>query len=144
MTDALTMRLLRSGVLAPPNRLDPPHQCCWIIDGDDYEHCGLWCDHDGDHVPYTPGAYLPPPIISPLGLLALQRCRWSCLVCPLCGRRGEYVSCDPPFRVRRDGDGSTSWYEPDDGPGDIEILWQFEPCGCEGREILPDLAVPGE
>lgn len=132
MTDALMLRLLRSGVLAPPHPLDPPHSCCWIVGGEDCGPCGLWCGHDGEHVPYTPGAYLPPSIIS----LSSFRVGPN-FTCPLCAASANHVVAEGPFRVARDGDGSASWYELGDGPGDVEILYQFGPCGCEGREILP-------
>jgi hypothetical protein len=137
VTDALMLRLLRSGVLAAPHPLDPPHPCCWIAGGEDYEPCGLWCGHDGDHTPYVPGAYLPPPIIGPLELLTpLRRSRWPHVICPLCQTPADQVSCGALFRVHRDSDGSTSWNEHGEGPGDSEYLWRFEPCGCEGRELL--------
>lgn len=143
MPDALMMRLLRSGMLAPPNHLDPPHQCCWIVD-DGYEQCGLWCGHDGDHIPYTPGIYLPPPVIDPLTVLSVLRHRWgSGLLCPLCGARVDWPSREGPYRVHRD-DGTVSWFEPGDDPGSVELTWRFEPCGCEGRELLPSFDPAGE
>lgn len=83
----------------------------------------------------VPGAYLPPPIIHPLDLAALAQ-RQTSPACPLCGQHVEYVTCDAPYRVERDGDGNASWFEPGEGPGDIECLWRFEPCRCEGRELL--------
>ena len=138
MPDALMTRLLRSGVLATPHPDDPPHPCCWLIDQDG--RCGVWCSHEGEHIPYVPGAYLPPPIISPLGLLPFQRGEWP-LVCPLCSARTNYPSFEAPFRVLRQGDGSTSWFEPKDGDVDVECAWRFEPCGCEGRELLPGLSI---
>jgi hypothetical protein len=113
------------------------HQCCWYADADN--PCGLWCGHDGDHAPYMPGAYLPPPIISPLDLLALQLGQWPHLACPLCRARTDAVSCDRAFHVARDGDGNVTWYEREaDSPGDIEQAWRFNPCGCEARQLLPE------
>jgi hypothetical protein len=112
------------------------HPCCWLLDVD--TQCGLWCGHDGDHVPYTPGDYLPPPIIGLLDLLRLQQRPWPHWVCPLCGAHADHISCDAPFSVQRDGDGNASWYAPGAIRVDIECAWRFEPCGCEGREILSD------
>lgn len=105
------------------------HQCCWIINNED--QCGLWCGHDGNHAPYTPGIYLPPPIISPHALLLTPR-----FACPLCHADFSYDDGEGPLRVVRDGNGNAACYAPSSGPGDIEILWQFHPCGCEGRELL--------
>lgn len=138
MTDALMMRLLRSGTLAAPHPLDPLHPCCWTV-GEDYGPCSLWCSHDGDHIPYTPGIYLPPPAISPLALLAVQQHRWHDMACPLCGTRADGISWEKPYCIYRDGDGHVSWYEPGDRRGSIERTWRFEPCGCEARELLPAL-----
>ena len=122
------MRLLASGAFAPPNHLDPPHQCCWIADPDEYTQCGLWCGHDADHVPYTPGAYLPPPLISPLDVLPVNLRRPE--RCPLCQRWVDVYSSEETLAFRDIGDG---WREPEH-----EGTWRFEPCGCEGRELLPE------
>ncbi|MFI8535353.1 hypothetical protein ACIGMX_34550 [Streptomyces aquilus] len=140
MPDALMRRLLQPGVLATPHPLDPPHACCWMAAEDN--QCGLWCGHDGEHIPYVPGVYLPPLIISPLGLLPFQRGEWP-MACPLCGTRVSCAGFEAPLRVLRDGDGSASWFEPEDGDADVECAWRFEPCGCEGRETLPHLATSG-
>lgn len=110
------------------------HQCCRIIDVG--IQCGLWCGHGGDHLPYV-GEYLPPPSIGPLELLTLRRNRWPYFTCPLCRTRADGFTCDALLRAQWDGDGFASWYEPGDGPDEVEYLWQFEPCGCEGREIRP-------
>lgn len=128
MTDALMLRLLRNGVLVALHPLDPPHSCCWIVGGEDCEPCGLWCGHDGDHIPYMPGAYLPPPLIGPLDVLpvALR----TAGRCPLCRKRVDEYRAEEMLAFRDVGDG---WRGPE-----REIEWRFGPCGCEGREILPE------
>lgn len=106
------------------------HQCCWIAD---YGQCGLWCGHDGDHLPFTPGGYLPPPMLHPLDILLLSRTRAP--RCPVCGIRlrlgdfGYEWEVTHAFRHFEDG----QWGEPE-----LEIDWWFGPCGHEVREILPD------
>lgn len=132
VTDAVMLRLLRSGVLAAPHPLAPPHSCCWIVDGEDCEPCGLWCGHDGDHTSYVPGAYLPPPIIGPLDVLPIALRRPG--RCPLCRRRVDSYRAEETLALRDVGDG---WREPEH-----ETEWRFEPCGCEGREILPEATAP--
>lgn len=105
------------------------HGCCWVVGA---ERCGLWCGHRGDHLGYVPGEYLLPPLIGPLDVLRL---RFRVLRCPVCGwapkrRRWEFnASVLSPV----------AWWRRDDG-GDLQMTqgasWQFDPCGCEGREIL--------
>lgn len=89
------------------------HQCCRIVS--DYGQCGLWCGHDGEHLPYV-GEYLPSPIISPLWVLQFrQQIMADALMlmsCPLCGAR------PPANRLPA-----------------IRLLWER---GFEGREMLPN------
>lgn len=99
----------------------PPHQCCRIVDD---EPCGLWCGHDGDHTPHQIGAYLPPSILGPLDLLRF----WRDHRCPLCGTRESNANFGPAL-VFREGRFRDS---------ELETEWRFWPCGCEGREILPE------
>lgn len=105
------------------------HQCCWIVD---YEQCGLWCGHDGEHLPFTPGVYLPPPMLHPLDVLLLSRT--VAPRCPVCGIRLRLGDFDyerevaHAFRHFEDG----QWSEPE-----LESELRFSPCGCEAREIHP-------
>jgi hypothetical protein len=105
------------------------HGCCWIVD---YDRCGLWCGHDGDHLGYVPGNYLPPPLIGPLDVLRVQ---FRVLRCPMCGRapkrRWEFhASVERPVTACR-GSG-------EDVQVTLEAQWRFSPCGCEAREILEE------
>lgn len=87
--------------------------------------CELDRGHEGDHLPFVPGGYLPPPLITPLDLL-----RWEPYgpgaVCLLCGQRIVAASCEGPTLTFREGDDQ----------GLLECEWRFGPCGCVGREIL--------
>ncbi|MFC8676698.1 hypothetical protein ACFUEN_28935 [Streptomyces griseorubiginosus] len=138
MPDELMQHLLRSGVLAAPHQLDPPHPCCWMV-GE--EACGLWCGHDGEHLPYAVGAYLPPPTISPLWILRFQQQHaagaWLMWQCPLCGARPA-----PDFGVDRGPDTEVHRVWEDQKQVTYELTWRFEPCGCEGRELLPIESLP--
>lgn len=87
--------------------------------------CELARGHDGDHLPYVPGYYLPLPLITPLHILTLMR--WHPrLICPLCRTRAVSVSYDHPGVIYRDFE----------DVGSVECEWAFEPCGCRGREIV--------
>ncbi|MGW1744571.1 hypothetical protein ACWCRD_02915 [Streptomyces sp. NPDC002092] len=118
---------------------DQQHQCCVVAaEGD---RCGLWCGHDADHVPYTPGDYLPTPLLHPLDVAAILL--WGFKRCPLCKASvafrpwGNVVTgwyCEGPTQVWR-LTGPPAWVV---GPEwQWEYAWRFEPCGCEGRELLP-------
>src|SRR5690348_14925945 len=105
------------------------HRCCRLADGTQgVEQCGLWCCHDGACLPYTPGEYLPEPMLHPLDLLRMRRAVFPWWRCPLCSRltASDYAG-DPVSMIRWDGAG---WREPE-----TEIAWQFTPCGCVGRVI---------
>ena len=114
------------------------HQCCWIVDGE--TRCGLWCGHDGDHVPYMPGEYLRAPLLHPLD--AVKLLVWGIERCPLCGASVAFdpwanvvtgAYCEGPTCVWR-LNGPRTWIV---GPeSQWEYEWKFEPCGCEGRELL--------
>jgi len=113
------------------------HQCCWIVDGE--TRCGLWCGHDGDHIPHQIGDYLTitTPVIHPLDMLRLNSLmraeQWNRLRCPLCGA-GQHS-----FGLTLDCEGLIGRFYDDEDHGGYERLWRFEPCGCEGREILPNM-----
>ena len=108
------------------------HQCCWYVDGD--TPCGLWCGHDGDHTPHQIGAYLTlaTPLIHPLDILhmdALIRAgQWDRVHCTLCGTHANGYSLTMGGLIGRFYDGEDH--------STYERVWQFEPCGCEGRELL--------
>lgn len=96
--------------------------CGWILDDG---ACELDRGHDGDHLPYVPGCYLPPPLVTPLDLL--RPLHWLLgTTCPLCGGKANAVSCEGPVLVFRE----------DDQQGVLECEWRFGPCGCTGREII--------
>lgn len=107
------------------------HRCCWIVE---LEQCGLWCGHDGDHLGYVPGGYLPPPLIGPLDVLRVSG-RFRVRRCPVCGRTPKHwwefdASVESPVSAyRRSGE---------DWQMTLESLWSFSPCGCEAREILEE------
>lgn len=112
---------------------DGEHYCCWVVDN---EQCGLWCCHDGDHTADRIGDYLPMamPIIHPLDMLRLQLTPWRWWRCPMCGTEpGDYglgwVVKLEGVVGRGYGDALTC---------STERHWRFEPCGCEGREILEE------
>lgn len=96
--------------------------------------CELDRGHDGGHLPYVPGDYLPPPLITPLDLLHLRHWPRSS-ACPLCGQPVNSVSCEGPTVAYRGtlarGDGAIEM-----AGGETEFEWRFGPCGCVGREIL--------
>lgn len=113
-----------------------PHSCCWIVSTrDGAVQCGLYCGHDGDHLDYLPGEYLPPPLLHPLDVLPLyvssMRLPWWIIACPICGRQQHSWNVDMEAAQlvgRRDGDGWRC---------ESETWWRFEVCGCEARELLP-------
>lgn len=113
------------------------HQCCWIVDGE--TQCGLWCGHDGDHTPHQIGEYLSAamPVIHPLNMLRLdilmRAGQWSRLRCPLCGA-GRH-----PFGFTFGCEAPVGRFHADGRFGGYESIWRFEPCGCEGRELLPEV-----
>lgn len=106
------------------------HSCCWIVE---LEQCGLWCGHDGEHVPFVPGDYLSEPTVHPLDVLRLERSRWPWrnLRCPLCRGKLDRWCAGPRGTVSRAVDGG--WHLSTETP------WRFSPCGCEAREILEEL-----
>lgn len=118
------------------------HQCCRIADPTRYRRCGLWCGHDGDHVPYTPGDYLQPPLLHPLDrirLLFLGDDR-----CPLCGAWAGFQpwssrvtgwTCTVEPRRRQLPRGPSA-YIVSKKEWRWEHRFQFDPCGCVGVEML--------
>ena len=113
------------------------HYCCCVVDN---EQCGLWCCHDGDHTADRVGDYLPMamPIIHPLNLLRLRLAPWPWrdMACPLCGTRAG-----PPwwtFGYTTVLEGVVGRFYGEETTLSTERHWRFEPCGCEGREILEE------
>lgn len=101
------------------------HGCCRVVDHDGEPwQCGQYCGHDGGCTWFTPGSYLPPPLIGPLAWLAVSgRSPWPWRRwCPLCGEPVGSVTCEP----------TTAMYEDEIRS---EVRWEFQPCGCEGREL---------
>lgn len=104
--------------------------------------CGLIYGHDGDHVPFVPGDYLPAPILHPLDrLLVRVRGHSRVRLCP--------NGCSP-LRVLRWIYGNyiadlsevyweapSAWHYVDDEVPHVEfqVMVRFGPCGCEFREI---------
>lgn len=82
--------------------------------------CGLLWRYDGDHVPFVPGEYLPPPLLHPLDTVKAAHAR----CCPLCG--GEST---PPV-----AEAVTAFRGDYDRPS-FEWQWAFWPCGCVGRTV---------
>lgn len=123
------------------------HQCCWYVDAE--RPCGLWCGHDGGHVPHV-GEYLPPPIISALWVLWFRQQAmahaWKLLFCPLCGARPpqQRMPWEPGFEVFYGEEGLVFRAWRDVERITYERVWRFEPCGCEGRELLPSSYATGE
>lgn len=101
----------------------PPGTHCYRVLDDGV--CELDRGHDGDHLPYVPGEYLPLSLITPLHILALTW-RNPRLTCPLCGTPSTSISCNEAGVIFREFEGR----------GSVEGEWCFEPCGCTGREII--------
>lgn len=107
--------------------------CQWLLE--DYVPCGLLANHDGEHVPFAPGDYLPPPLLHPLDMWLLLPA-WRCPVCT------EKFNCSPGAEVvtvfRGDWD---NWIR-----AVPEWQWEFQPCGCVGRAVPDgyDEALAGE
>jgi hypothetical protein len=103
------------------------HPCCWITDR---EQCGLWCGHDGDHLPYVPGQYLRlPPEVHPLDVLRFLLSVWwqRGLPCPMCGQRtDDWTGGRMSYE---------SWHVGDERRAAPVARWQFWPCRCEAREV---------
>jgi len=106
--------------------MTPESPCLRLADG--YEQCGLLWQHAGPCVPFTPGDYLPPPILHPLDVAVRSMLRsWLCL---LCGTQftsviAEYVTA---FRGEQ-----VNWDRPS-----FETRLTFLPCGCVGRDVEQD------
>lgn len=109
--------------------LAPGVSPCPALAGDHL--CGLLWRHDGNHVPFVPGEYLPPSLLHPIDVMlaaAADLPWWRCR-CPLCGAwsgmpDGEVVTA---FRG-----GPENWDRVR-----AEWQWTFWPCGCVGRTV-PD------
>lgn len=110
-------------MLTAPNR--QVAVCQWLYK--DYVLCGLLAGHNGNHVPFVPGDYLPPPLLHPLDVWLLLPA-WRC---PVCTEKFNYSpGADLVTAFRGDCD---NW-----GRAQPEWQWSFHPCGCVGR------VVPGE
>jgi len=100
--------------------------------GDPYQ-CGQLHEHPGDCTWWTPGDYLPPPLMPPwtdtVGRTVL------CPVCrsPVC----EWAGGPTTVVYGSTGDGT--------GMGEVreEVRWEFGPCGCEARELVTPPSAPG-
>lgn len=104
--------------------------------GEPYE-CGQLHGHGGECTWFTPGGYLPPPLITELDWFdaswRARRLPWWVQLCPACKARVDQVDSEASLVIYCDADSA----ERD------EIRWTFSPCGCEGREIVENDATPG-
>jgi hypothetical protein len=120
-----------SGILAA--HYAEQHPCCWIV-APEYVQCGLWCGHDGAHLPYVPGEYLPVPELHPLDVLRLTALSpwrpWWLVTCPVCG-----TDTKSWLTHREAGDLAT--FVGGEWRVQRVLWWRFQPCGCEAREVLP-------
>ena len=112
---------------------DGEHPCCRVAWRDDEPYqCGQWCGHDGDCTWWTPGGYLPPPLITPLAWLAVGWPHWGPLwrvrCCPICGAGVRDIRAEFTRAIYCDAENA----ERD------EVRWEFGPCGCVGRELAVD------
>lgn len=103
--------------------LVPGESPCPALVGD--RACGLLWRHDGDHVPFVPGEYLPPPLLHPLDRMKAVNAR----CCPLCGGESTPPIAEAVTAFRGE---HTNWDRPS-----FEWQWEFWPCGCVGRTV-PD------
>lgn len=127
---------------------DERHGCPGVVpdDGEMYA-CGLLAGHRGACTPHV-GDYLPPVILHPLdAYLVPVRLQASGIACPNGhGRRGRWhvssifggrmLWTEPSFGVEGP---AAAFRHFEDGawlPPESELLWRFEPCGCEFRQIL--------
>ena len=99
----------------------------WLIAGGGVTKCGLLRDHDEHHLPWTPGSYLPDPIIHPLDLrLIIVSRRWRCPEgCPISG----FMCWEPKTVHVMQG---SEWIA-----DRCEQLWLFDPCQHQYREVWP-------
>ena len=110
----------------------PEHGCCRIAEGPDGEpcYCGQYCGHVGDCTWWTPGGYLSPRLITPLDWFDAgwpgEGPLWRIRRCPMCGAGVSFCSGDFSHVIYCDAEDAER-----DG-----VRWAFEPCGCEGRELL--------
>lgn len=105
--------------------LTPDDPCPRIAAG--YERCGLLWQHPGLCVPFTPGDYLPPPILHPLD--AAVRSMLRLWLCPLCDAGFVSVVADYVTAFRGE---QSNWDRPS-----VETQLTFLPCGCVAREVEP-------
>lgn len=111
---------------------------CQRLADDVGEQCGLLHGHDGVCVPFTPGWYLPAPLLHPLEeVLVRVRMRAGLeRICPNgCSRlvadryvRDAFlltVEAPPPTYL-------LDW----DRFAEPQVDFRFDPCGCEFRQIL--------
>lgn len=85
--------------------------------------CGLYARHDGDHVPFEPGAYLRAPLLHPLEAWNA----WLLHRCP-CGRPLNEWNCEGPIHDMARENGGWILH-------DVVVEWRFGPCGCVFRDI---------
>lgn len=127
---SLEERTARTTPGAWPQHYDIQHPCC-ATHTDGETRCGLWCGHNNEHIPYTPGEYLAPQTLHPLTIRQLLTAPRGPLrdlpPCPICQAATYDWYCHwPPALVWRSGTHPRT-----------EVEWRFWPCGCEAREIVP-------
>lgn len=96
--------------------------------GEPYQ-CGQLHGHAGDCTWFTPGGYLPAPLITALDWFdARWQARglpWWHSLCPMCGQRTTMETGERTLFIYCDAENA----ERD------EVRWEFQPCGCTGREV---------
>lgn len=116
---------------------------CQRIVGGVGEQCGLLASHGGVCVPFTPGWYLPAPMLHPLAeLLVRARTRAGLeRVCPngcsrLVAARSQFGwSVRDAFYLTTELAPPTYLFDWDRFV-EPQVDIRFDPCGCEFRQIL--------
>lgn len=98
-----------------------PAGCQWLHE--DYTLCGLLAGHLGDHVPFVPGEYLPPPLLHPLDAFKAAHARR----CLLCGNESTPPVAEAVTAFRGE---HANWDR-----ASFEWQWRFWPCGCVVRTV---------
>lgn len=98
-----------------------PAGCQWLHE--DYTLCGLLAGHLGDHVPFVPGEYLPPPLLHPLDAFKAAHARR----CLLCGNESTPPVAEAVTAFRGE---HANWDR-----ASFEWQWTFWPCGHLVRTV---------